>query len=230
MKYKFLLFDADNTILDFDKAEDNALAAALQKHGLPFDNHVLATYRKNNIYMWEQLELGLADKRTVCNKRFLLTFEELGWNVSDEEFHSITAEYEEGLHHGFDVIEHADEVLTALAANGHKLYLVSNGILSVQTARLAGSGMGKHFPVRFISEEVGVPKPAKEFFDFAFAHIDGFDPSSALVVGDSLTSDIKGGKNTGVATCWFNPKHLPNTKGIVPDYEIDDLRKLFEIV
>lgn len=230
MKYKFLLFDADNTVLDFDKAEENALYNAFAKYGLPYDQHVLTTYKRNNLYMWQQLELGLADKPTVRDKRFRMTFDELGLDVSDEQLVEISRCYEDGLHHGFAVIDHAEEVLQQLIDDGHTLILVSNGFLSVQVARMKGSGMGKYFPIRFISEQVGYSKPQKEFFDYAFDNIDGFEPSQAIIIGDSLTSDIQGGVNAGIATCWYNPNHAENTRGVRVDYEISDLRQLYEIV
>ena len=230
MKYKFLLFDADNTVLDFDKAQENSLQRAFVANGLSFDQNVLAVYRKNNIYLWEQLELGLVDKPTVLTERFRLTFDELNVKLTDEVFHAVSSMYEEGLHYGFQVVAHAEDVLRRLTDEGHKLYLVSNGVLSVQTARMEGSRLGKYFLMRFISEQVGVPKPSKKFFDYAFSQIPDFDKSSALIVGDSLTSDIKGGINAEIATCWFNPEHAANTKGILSDYEIDDLRQLFDIV
>lgn len=230
MKYKFLLFDADNTILDFDDAEENALKRALTEHGYPFDDHVLEVYKRNNIFMWEQLEKGLADKDTVREKRFTLTFDELGWKISKIELYKITLQYEKYLEDGFATIPHAEEVLQKLQDDGHKLILVSNGFLSVQNARMRGSGLCRFFPTRYISEQVGYSKPQKEFFEFVFARIPDFDQNSALIVGDSLTSDIKGGINAGIPTCWFNPKHKPLRDGIVPTYEIDDLRKIFEIV
>lgn len=230
MKYEFLLFDADNTILDFDDAEVNALTKALESHGYPADKHVVDTYRKNNVYMWEQLEKGHADKPTVRIRRFEMTFAELGWLIDGVTLEDIAEEYEQRLHDGFAVVAHAEEVLIRLQSQGHKLYLVSNGFLSVQVARMKGSGMGKYFPVRFISEQVGYSKPQKEFFDYAFARIPDFDKQCALIIGDSLTSDIKGGINAGIDTCWFNPGHKSCRPDVVPTYEIDDLRQLFEIV
>ena len=230
MKYKFLLFDADNTILDFDDAEENALKRALTEHDYPFDNHVLEVYKRNNIFMWEQLEKGLADKDTVREKRFALTFDELGWKIDKIELYKITLQYEKYLEDGFATIPHAEEVLQKLQDEGHRLILVSNGFLSVQNARMRGSGLCRFFPTRYISEQVGYSKPQKEFFEFIFARIPDFDVNSALIIGDSLTSDIRGGINAGIPTCWFNPNHKPLRDGIVPTYEIDDLRKIFEIV
>lgn len=230
MKYEFLFFDVDNTILDFDKAETDALRLALLDKDLPFNQHVLEVYKRNNLFMWEQLELGKVTKNEVLSQRFLRTFAELGWAVPDETAKGIMAEYERQLHNGFDVIPHAREVLTALKAAGYRLFVVSNGVLSIQTARMSGSGMGEFFEKRFISEEIGYPKPQTEFFDFCFANISDFNKGCALIIGDSLTSDIQGGVNAQIDTCWFNPLHKVNDKGIASTYEIADLTQLLKIV
>lgn len=230
MKYEFLLFDADNTVLDFDDAEENALRISFEQNGLLFDESVLSVYKKNNLFMWEQFELGLATKDEVLSKRFFLTFEELGLNVSSEVATEVSRLYEQKLHEGFAVIPHATDVLQKLQSDGYRLFIVSNGVLSIQNARMFGSGLEKYFENRFISEQVGTPKPQKAFFDYCFASISNFDKSKALIIGDSLTSDMQGGINAGIATCWFNPKHLPNNKGLSVTYEIDDLRRILDIV
>lgn len=230
LKYEFLLFDVDNTILDFDQAEANALRLSLLKSGLPFNECVLEVYKRHNLFMWEQLELGKVTKDEVLSQRFLRTFAELGWTVPALTAKDIMNEYEHQLHNGFDVIPHAREILAALKAAGYRLFVVSNGVLSIQTARMGGSGLGEFFEQRFISEEIGYPKPQREFFDRCFASIDGFNNASALIIGDSLTSDIQGGINAQIDTCWFNPLHKVNAKGIAPTYEIDDLKQLLYIV
>lgn len=227
MKYGILLFDADNTILDFDKSEEQALSKAFSECGFHFDSRVLEVYRRNNIKQWQLFELGeIATKREVLDSRFLMTFEELGLK---DDFHRVSDLYEEYLHDGFAVMEHAKNVLDELQRTC-KLYLVSNGVLSIQNSRMKGSGMDKYFIRRFVSEEIGYPKPQKEYFDYCFSHIDGFDKRKTLIIGDSLTSDIQGGINAGIDTCWFNPKRLPNASPVKPTYEIDDLRDLFDIV
>ena len=227
MKYDIILFDADNTILDFDKAEHQALCRAFGEHGVVVDDNLVKIYRKNNIALWQQLEKGLVTKDYVLNNRFVNTAEELGLNC---DILTVSRKYEEYLHEGFYVIDGAKEVLQGLIDKGATLYLVTNGVLTIQNARLKGSGVGKYFTARFVSEEVGFPKPHIEYFNHCFERIDNFDKSKTLIVGDSLTSDIQGGINAGIDSCWYNPKHDLNTRGIVPTYEIDDLDKLFEIV
>ena len=227
MKYDIILFDADNTILDFDKAEYQALCRAFAEHGVQVDDRLVEIYRKNNIALWQQLEKGLVSKDYVLNNRFVNTAKELYLKC---DILTVSRKYEEYLHEGYFVIEGAEEVIKSLIDMGAKLYIVTNGVLSIQQARMKGSGVGKYFVEHFVSEQVGYPKPKIEFFQHCFSHIENFDKSRTLVVGDSLTSDIQGGINAGIDSCWYNPKHEQNTRGILPTYEIDDLAKLFDIV
>ena len=227
MNYKFLLFDADNTILDFDKAEETALQQAMEKAGLHFDEHVLQVYKSNNMYMWHQLELGLCTKEQVLEERFLRTQKELGLQC---DIMQVAHDYEEFLHHGFFVVENAENVLQQLAERGHQLYLVTNGVLSISTARMIGSGLAKYFHKRFVSEEIGTPKPQIGFFNACFEQIEGFNKSQAIIIGDSLSSDIQGGINAGIDTCWYNPRHLPNKNNLSITYQIDNLLQLLDIL
>lgn len=227
MKYDTILFDADNTILDFDKAEFEALRRAFGQYNIQVTDELVRVYRKNNVALWQQLEKGLVTKDYVLSNRFINTAKELSL---DCDILVVSKLYEEYLHEGHYVIEGAKAVLQGLIDMGARLYLVTNGVLTIQNSRLKGSGIGKYFVERFISEEVGYPKPQVEFFNHCFERIENFDSSKTLIVGDSLTSDIQGGINAGIDSCWYNPKHEQNTRGIEPTYKIDDLDKLFEIV
>lgn len=227
MKYEILLFDADNTILDFDKSEEQALSRAFCDMGLKFSEKVLTIYRKNNIAQWHLFEKGQLSKPQVLINRFVNTFVELRL---PRELATQTGDlYEEYLKLGFFVVPHTEEVLTELQAKC-QLYVVSNGVAEIQNSRMMGSGMEKYFIDRFVSETVGYPKPQIEYFDYCFAHIDGFDKAKTLIIGDSLTSDVQGGVNAGIDTCWFNPNHASNNSKLTPTYEIDDLRQLLDIV
>ena len=227
MKYDILLFDADNTVLDFDSSEEQALRRAFQEVGLNFDKNVLQVYRKNNVAQWQLFELGQLTKSQVLINRFILTFEDL--HLPTDELDTVATLYEEYLKFGFFVVPHAEEVLTQLQ-DKCQLYIVSNGVAEIQNSRMKGSGLERYFRERFVSETVGYPKPQIEYFNYCFGHIDGFDKSKSLIIGDSLTSDIQGGVNAGIDTCWFNPTHAKNTSKLLPTYEIDDLRTLLELV
>ena len=227
MKYEILLFDADNTVLDFDKSEEQALERAFAETGLQFNQNVLQVYRKNNIYQWQLFEQGKLSKSQVLINRFVETFKEL--KLTLEKVETVSNLYEEYLKLGFFVVNHAVEVLEQLQKLC-KLYIVSNGVAEIQNSRMKGSGLEKYFLARFVSEDVGYPKPQIEYFDYCFSHIDGFDKSKTLIIGDSLTSDIQGGVSAGIDTCWFNPWHNMNKSKLTPTYEITDLRQILEIV
>ena len=227
MKYNVLLFDADNTILDFDKSEEQALQRAFELCGVKYDTDVLTVYRRNNIAQWQRYERGEISRDEVLLNRFLLTLDELA--IKNCNVNKLADEYEKYLHFGFYQIEHAREVLEELQKSCD-LYVVSNGVLSIQNSRMKGSELEKYFLRRFISEEIGVPKPNVEFFNRSFAQIPNLKKSSTLIIGDSLTSDVQGGINAGIDTCWYNPNGAKNNTQLVPSYEIADLRQLLEIV
>lgn len=227
MKYDTLLFDADNTILDFDSSEEQALRWAFRDMGWTFSMRILQVYRRNNIAQWELFEQGKLTKPEVLINRFVNTLAELSMPIDGVE--SVADLYEKYLMLGFYVVPHAEEILAELQKRT-RLYLVSNGVVTIQNSRMKGSGLEKYFLARFVSEEVGYPKPQKQYFDYCFERIGNVDESKTLIVGDSLTSDIQGGINAGIDTCWFNPKHTVNSSELEPTYEIDDLRLLLPIV
>lgn len=227
MRYEILLFDADNTILDFDRSEEQALRLAFHDLRLQFSPQLLQVYRRNNIRQWQLFELGKISKDEVLVNRFVETFREMDMPL--DIIDSISQLYERYLMLGYFVVPHAHDVLEQLSKN-HRMYVVSNGVVSIQNSRMAGSGLDVYFRDRFLSEAVGCPKPQKGYFDYCFARIDGFAADKTLIIGDSLTSDIQGGVNAGIATCWFNPTHADNHSNLTPDYEIDDLRQLSAIV
>lgn len=219
---KFLFFDLDDTLLDFHKAEAWALRQALRRSGIEPTDAIAARYSEINQRQWELLEEKKLTREQVLIRRFQLLFQELGVNASCEDTQQC---YENMLAKGHDFMPGAPELLETLKGD-YQLYLVSNGTAVVQDARLRDSGIEKYFRGIFISERVGVDKPQKEFFDRSFATIPNFDPDQAMIIGDSLTSDIRGGNNAGIRTCWYNPKHKPRRADIPVDYEIEDLLEL----
>lgn len=222
VKKPFVFLDLDNTILDFDWAERRALSVAFREVGLDPDPKLLARYNAINRLQWELLEDGILTREQVLLRRFEILFEEHGIRASAA---AVGDRYENLLADGYQFIPGAEELLRTLFGR-YRLFLASNGSASVQEARIASSGIAKYFEGIFISEELGADKPAKEYFDRCFAQIPGFDPERALMVGDSLTSDIRGGINAGIRTCWFNPSGRIMDREIRPDYEIRSLDKL----
>jgi 2-haloacid dehalogenase len=217
-----VFIDLDNTILDFDWAERRALTSAFREVGLKADPELLARYNTINRLQWELLEDGVLTREQVLLRRFQILFEEKGIRASAAV---VGERYEALLADGYRFLPGAEKLLRTLFGK-YKLYLASNGSASVQEARIASSGIARFFDGIFISEELGADKPSKEYFDRCFARIPSFDPARALMVGDSLTSDIRGGINAGIRTCWYNPhERIPNRE-IRPDFEIRSLDEL----
>ena len=218
---EFLLLDLDDTILDFHKAERIALSKSIREFGVEPTESVLELYHRINKWHWEQLELGSMTRDQVLVGRFAALFRELGHNVDAT---ACTRAYEQNLSIGHYFLPGAEEALKRLHEK-YRLFLVSNGTATVQHSRLTSAGLYPYFEQVFISQEIGFNKPDKAFFDRCFARIPGFDPQKALMVGDSLTSDIKGGINAGLKTVWVNPGRK-DCGDIRPDYQIEGLHQL----
>lgn len=219
---EFLFLDLDDTILDFHKAERIAIAKTIRDFGVEPTEAVLREYHRINKYHWEQLELGKLTREEVLVNRFAVLFEQLGVAV-DATLCART--YEKNLSVGHWFLPGAEEAVEALSKK-YRLFLASNGTASVQAGRMTSANLYRFFEKVFVSQEIGVNKPAKEYFFRCFAQIPRFDPNRAMMVGDSLTSDIQGGINAGIKTCWVNPQHSLPKNGIQPDYEIESISQL----
>lgn len=219
---QFVFLDLDDTILDFHKAEALALSDTLRVLEIEPTEDRLALYSQINAAQWRRLERGELTRAEVLTTRFRLFFEQIGVQRSCEEAQRA---YEARLSQGHFFIDGAIEMLDALSEK-YQLYLVSNGNLTVQRGRLQSAAISHYFREMFISEQIGADKPSKAFFDRCFARIPQFHPARAIIVGDSLTSDIRGGINAGIRTCWFNPNGLPSADDLKADYEIASLKEL----
>ena len=217
---EFLFLDLDYTSLDFQKAERLALAKTLESFGLPPTDTVLARYHEINREHWERLERKELTRQQVLVGRFAALFAEMGLSAQAEQ---VARAYEENLSQGHYFLPGAEEALKSLSKK-YKLYLASNGTARVQAGRLKSAGIIPYFQEIFVSEEMGYNKPDPAYFDACFARIPGFRKDRAMMVGDSLTSDILGGIQAGIATCWVNPHH--KTGSIHPDFEIESITQL----
>ncbi len=217
-----VLLDVDDTLLDFHKAEAAALAKTLTALDIEPRPETLRRYSQINARQWELLEEGRISREQVLTRRFGILFEELGVSRSETEARD---SYESNLAIGHYFMPGAPELLEALYGR-YALYIVSNGTAAVQEGRIASAGIAKYFEEIFISEEIGFDKPSRAFFEACFARMPGFDRERALIVGDSLTSDIRGGIHAGIRTCWFNPRGKAPRADIRPDFEIRTLDQL----
>ena len=219
---EILFLDLDDTILDFHKAERIALAKTFRAFGADPTETVLNRYHVINKEHWERLERREITREQTLLGRFQALFQEMGIPVDPE---AVAREYEKNLAIGHYFLPGAEEAVASLSEK-YELYLASNGTASVQKGRLTSANLYRYFRQVFVSQEIGYNKPSREYFDACFARIPGFDRKKAMIVGDSLTSDILGGKKAGIRTCWVNPSHAPGRADILPDYEIEALSQL----
>ena len=220
--FEYLFLDLDDTILDFQKAEHIALSKTLRSFGLEPTETVLKRYNLINKAHWEALERKELTREQVLVGRFQVLFEEMGIAVEPV---SVARAYENNLSIGHYFLPGAEEAVEALSKK-YKLYLASNGTAKVQAGRLKSANISRFFEEVFVSQELGANKPSLEYFEKCFARIPGFEKAKAIIVGDSLTSDILGGQNAGIATCWVNPHHKQGREDIRVDYEIEALSQL----
>ena len=218
---EYVFLDLDDTILDFKQAEYIAVGKTIADFGVEPTDAVRQRYHVINKWHWEQPELGKMTRPQVLEGRFQVLFSELGVTVDAVQ---AARTYMKNLSVGHWFLPGAEEAVERLSKK-YRLYIASNGTASVQQGRMTSANLYRWFEQVFISEEIGFNKPAKEYFDACFARIPGFDPAKAVMVGDSLTSDIKGGINAGIPTVWVNPAHK-ESGDIRPDYEIEDITQL----
>jgi 2-haloacid dehalogenase len=225
VRYPWLLLDADGTLFDYDRAELDALRATSVEAGLQFSPAWLPAYRRINTALWEGFERGEVDQETIKTRRFEQLADELGLALEPAEFgRRYLAHLAEQTH----LIEGAEETLKALRRTSG-LVVLTNGLKEVQRPRLARSRIGSLVDGVVVSEEVGAAKPDGRIFEIAFEQMGGPSKQEVLMVGDSLLSDIRGGNDFGIDTCWYNPNGRPRD-GAVSTYEIARLRELLCIV
>ena len=217
-----VFLDLDETLLDFRRGERAALAAALTQLGIPPAPETLERYSTINAQQWQLLERGLLTREEILVRRFDLLFGELGVERSSAEARDL---YEGLLRQQHDFLPGGRELLETLAPH-YDLYIASNGTAAVQDQRIADAGIAAYCRDIFISQRLGAVKPQKEFFDACFARIPGFCPEEAIIIGDSLTSDIQGGLNAGLHTCWFNPHRRTAPPDIRPEYQVQALEEI----
>ena len=220
--FRFLFLDLDDTLLDFHKAEAIAVDKAFRAVGVQPTPELIARYSAVNKLHWQMLERGELTREEVLVERFAYLFREQGIPADPA---ACKTYYEDYLCLGHFFMPGAEDILAYLAPR-YRLYLASNGTARVQAARLDSSGIRRYFSDIFISQEMGADKPGAVFFQRCFARIPGFSPDRGIIIGDSLTSDIRGGNNAGLKTCWFNPHFQPVTEDVKIDWEIHALGEL----
>jgi len=227
MTYKFLLFDLDHTLLDFDAAEDVALTQLLKEEGVADIQEYKDYYIPMNKALWKDLELKKITKQELVNTRFSRLFEHFG--IEKDGIH-LAERYQFFLSKQGQIFSGAMELLDNLIERGYELYAATNGITAIQTGRLTQSGLAPYFNQVFISEQLKTQKPDALFYERIGQQIPGFSKENTVMIGDSLTADIQGGNNAGIDTIWYNPHHLENKTQAHPTYEVDSYQALLEIL
>lgn len=221
--YKALLFDVDQTLLDFKKTEDVAFRRLMMEEGIPYSQELFDVYETINHKLWHQYELGEINRDVVLNTRFILFYQAIN---QDKDASKLEERYQFFLSEGAYILPKAFDLIKKLSQE-YPLYIITNGVANTQYKRLKKTGLFPFFKDIFISEEIGFQKPACEFFKYVFERIP-FLPSETVVIGDSLSSDIQGGINYGIDTIWYNPNQISGY--LQPTYEIKDLEELYFIL
>jgi len=226
MKYEFLLFDADHTLFDFVKSEYLALKAALEALGCPSGDDVIERYSEINVKYWKMLERGEIDKISLKLARFVEFGREYGFEDKAEVLSDL---YMENLAKESHLFDGALEMIEKLS-HRYRLFIITNGVKSTQDGRFSVSPITKYFEKIFISELIGAEKPSKMFFDAVESGIEGYERNKALVIGDSLSSDIKGAINAGIDCCWFNPSSKEAPKGWDITYTVNSFDEILNLL
>lgn len=221
-KYKYILFDLDDTLLDFQKAQKLAFKKLLKNYNIDYSEELYSVYNTMNKEFWKKFELGEITSEELKSARFEKFFSHIGKSISGKE---CDEEYRKYLAMGDQLFKGVTVILEKLSKS-HVLCVATNGIALTQKTRLKNNDLNKYFSNIFISEEIGYKKPDKEFFDHIFKQLKIKDKSEVIIIGDTLSSDILGGKNSGIATCWINSKKLPIDKNIEPTYILESVNDI----
>ncbi len=226
-KFDTILWDVDQTLLDFKKSEDYAVRYCFRKFGKEASDETVAIYSRINEGFWKRIEKGEINRKDALVQRFEQLFQQIG--EQDKDAGAFQKEYAEALGSVYYYLDDSYELVKKLRGK-YRQYLVTNGVTLTQMKKLRLSGFDQLTDGIFVSEQIGIPKPHKDFFEKCFSMIPGFCKEKAVIVGDSLSSDMRGGNNAGIATCWYNPAGLKNLSDVKIDYEIRNLNEIWDIL
>lgn len=227
MKYKAILFDADETLFDFKKAEREAFKNTMIEFGFDYDeSYHFSIYKEINDAIWKELEEGLITQSKLKIERFKRFSDKLEVKFDENEF---ATSYMKHLGNGSFLFDGAEKLIEDLSYK-YTLSIVTNGLTAVQENRIKKSVIAKYFKDIVISEELGISKPNPGIFEYAINNIGDFSKDEVLMIGDSLSSDIRGGINYNIDTCWFNPNNIENKTDLSPTYEISDFNGIRDLL
>lgn len=223
--YEILFIDADETLFDFRKAEEYAFAQSFSRAGIEAGPEAYRAYDEINKELWRRLERGEIDQKRLRVERFRLLFAALGLELDERAF---SDDYVRWLSKASFLLDGAEGLCASLSAS-RRLFILTNGIAEVQHSRLELSPIRKYIEDIFISEEAGSAKPDRAFFEYACERADLRDKARILMIGDSLSSDIKGALDFGIDSCWVNLAGARNESGLKPTYEVRSLAEIAKL-
>lgn len=223
---KTVLLDLDDTIYNFQESEAESLKQAMGKIGITLNEENIRLYSRINEEQWKRLERSEITRGEVLLGRFQIFFDELGIRASAENVKDL---YESFLSKSCIFVKGAKSLLEHLSSN-YNLYLVSNGTATVQEKRIKKGNIAHYFDDIFISQNIGYNKPDIKYFHKCFEKIENFQNESTIIIGDSMTSDIKGGINANIHTCLYNPKNISYQMGFQSEYEVRNLEEIPKLI
>lgn len=227
MKYENIIFDLDNTILDFDYAEEKALEKLLEENNISYNEDTLKIYKEVNHVLWRKLEKKEITRDELFTIRFPLFFDKIGRKPEAKEYDIIYKSYL--AHFGINEIQNSLEIIKTLKGKGCKIYIATNGYSKTQRSRILNSGLSKIVDDVFISEEIGYDKPDKNFFEYIFNKLN-MDTDKTIMIGDSESSDIIGAKNANIDSILFVKNPNEEKKDTTAKYVIEKLDDIFKII
>ncbi len=229
MAYELILLDADGTLFDYDRAERHSIETTFHDFDLDFSDEILTRYRAVNDALWKELEKGNITSADLRVERFRRLLAEIPGTMqgigSSPDAAALSGRYLQHLAAGSYLVDGAEDICRYMAERCD-LAILTNGIAEVQRSRLSRSALHDVIPHIIISEEVGLSKPDPRIFEYAMDMLGRPRRDTVLMVGDSLSSDIRGGVNAGIHTCWYNPHGATCCEDFAPTYEIRALEEL----
>ena len=221
---KAVFIDVDNTLLDFNRCSALSIKAALADYGFEYDDSMFPVFKRINDSLWNKIEKGELTREGLFKIRWNMIFKELDIPLDGVEFEKVYHDY---LNCSTEKVQGADELLAYLYPK-YTVCVTSNAHYEQQIKRLHDSGLDRFLHHIFISDKIGFPKPSAAFFDACFDELDGISPDEVIVIGDSPTADIDGGRNYGMKTCFFNFAHTDEI--IEADYTVNSLAEIMNIL